>query len=178
MPVTPFLTPKGAGGFEALKAAPLHITKASGEAKKIGCVLDGVLAPLRVGRDIGSPIPGAIAWVLDVLAAGCEVYVYDDRPAATVCSNGILPGLKHGFISVTIGRLLISCSTLPRFVSTGRIIPLFSNWNLFIPGGTSPMGSDPFGQKILQGTHYLFLGYSIETFAIFLFFSFWTLAGR
>jgi hypothetical protein len=54
-------------------------------ARKLCCVLDGVLAQARPGRDVGAPLPGAMQFLVDAKAAGYNLYILNDRPATVVC---------------------------------------------------------------------------------------------
>src|SRR5580693_1986554 len=53
-------------------------------ARKLCCVLDGVLAQARPGRDVGAPLPGAMQFLVDAKAAGYNLYILNDRPATVV----------------------------------------------------------------------------------------------
>jgi hypothetical protein len=86
MPTPIFLvTPKK--GFPALERQSPAVARAispDSDAPSVCCVLDGVLAEPRHGREIGAPIDGSMQWLLAMTTAGVDVYVYDSQRPTTI----------------------------------------------------------------------------------------------
>jgi hypothetical protein len=53
-------------------------------ARRLLCLLDGVLSEPRAGRDVGAPLAGAIQFLVDAKAAGFDVFIHDERSTTTV----------------------------------------------------------------------------------------------
>jgi hypothetical protein len=76
-----------ASGFLAMPRSTPKLAKpvpSDSSALKVAVILDGVVAQPRPGRDIGTPISGAMEWLAQLHAAGCVVCLCDDRPTMII----------------------------------------------------------------------------------------------
>jgi hypothetical protein len=76
-----------AAGFLSMPRPAQKLPKAidpNSSALKVAVILDGVVAQPRPGRDIGSPIAGALEWLAQLHADGCAVFLCDERPTMSV----------------------------------------------------------------------------------------------
>jgi hypothetical protein len=55
-------------------------------ARRVLCLLDGVLSEPRTGRDVGEPLEGAIQFLVDAKAHGYDVFIHTERSTTTVWS--------------------------------------------------------------------------------------------
>jgi hypothetical protein len=82
----PQFSMQGKGGFPVLRKAEQQVPRnPTTDAKRIACDLDGTLAePRDIHGDIGSPLPGAVAFLRNCVDTGMQVFIVTGRPVAVV----------------------------------------------------------------------------------------------
>jgi hypothetical protein len=77
---------KGTSAFPVLRRAPQQLPRnPNSDAKRIAIDMDGVLVEPRAQHgDIGTPLPGAVAFLKDCVDTGLQVFIVTSRPIGVV----------------------------------------------------------------------------------------------